>query len=451
MYMYTFEALDYIFIAIYFLFLIVIGIKASKKQGTESFLISDRKLGIISGIATINATKTGSILMIFTTLLYIYSFSAIWFFIGIAAGYTLFIPFAQKLHAKSDGKFYTLAEYYYKLFGKSCSYWASGINLITMFGLFLINLIATAKVFALYTHISYPLAVCIVALIILIYLLLAGFNAVVKTDILQYLAIIAILLIFSLVLSNDIQIPVHEWDPFHASIIDISGFIILGFFIPFASPDLWQRVYAFPSKKLLTQSLIGSILLYLLLGIVLAFIGLMIKTELPQIDPDIALIHGLVVLLPKGLSGLIVIVLFAALMSSIDTYIYTASSTLIQDFFKTESKDKTKELIRKAIVGFVVLGTILAITLANLIQTAYIFSAFAMLLSIPTLATWLKPKTSNRLLLINFIIGFLLLGSYLLLNLSQQKQLTPFIFVVSLSSAITGYIVARLIIMLDKK
>ncbi len=443
--MYQFELIDYIFIAIYFLVLIAIGIRASKKQGTESFLISDRKLGLISGISTINATKTGSILMIFTALLYVFGFSAIWFFIGIAAGYTLFIPFAQRLHSKSDGKFYTLAEYYYKLYDKKSSYWASGINLITMFGLFLINLIATAKVFAFYTHINYPLAVVIVALVILIYLLLAGFNAVVNTDILQYIAILSILGIFAFVLSGDIQIPIEEWNPFQSNFINISGFIILGFFIPFASPDLWQRVYAFPSRKLLTKSLIGSIILYLVLGLVLAFIGLMIKNELPNIDPNIALVHGLVYLLPAGLSGFVVIVLFAALMSSIDTYIYTASSTLIQDFFKSESKDDTKRMIRKAIFGFVILGSVLAIILADLIQTAYVFSSFAIILSIPTLATWIKPTISVRILHYTFGLGILFFGSYLIYNALQLKPLTPFVFVMSLSSVLAAFIIANTI------
>ncbi len=442
--MYQFELIDYIFIGIYFLFLIVIGIRAANKQGTESFLISDRKLGLISGISTINATKTGSILMIFAALLYVYGFSAIWFFIGIAAGYTFFIPFARRLHDQSDGKFYTLAEYYYKLFDKKCSYWASGINLITMFGLFLINLIATAKVFAYYTHINYSIAVVIVAIIILIYLLLGGFHAVVKTDILQYLAIIAILLLFALVLKKDIQIPQHEWNPFQASFLEISGFLILGFFIPFASPDLWQRVYAFPSKKLLSQSLVGSIILYLILGGVLAFIGLMIKTKLPELDPDIALVHGLVILLPSGLSGLIVVVLFAALMSSIDTYIYTASSTLIQDFFKHWDKEQIKKGIRKSIFGFVLLGSILAIILADLIQTAYLFSAFAMLLSVPTLITWKEPKIPTIVLRLTFLLGFLFLGSFLIYNLSLQRPLNPLIFVISFGSSLLALILAKL-------
>ena len=66
--------LDYIVIALYFLALIIIGYFASRKQTSESFLISERKLGFLSGIATINATKTGAILLVFTALLYIYGF-----------------------------------------------------------------------------------------------------------------------------------------------------------------------------------------------------------------------------------------------------------------------------------------------------------------------------------------------------------------------------------------
>ena len=81
--------IDYIFMIIYLLILIAIGYYSSRKQSDESFLISERKLGILSGIATINATKTGAILLVFTALLYLYGFSAMWYFIGVILGFTL--------------------------------------------------------------------------------------------------------------------------------------------------------------------------------------------------------------------------------------------------------------------------------------------------------------------------------------------------------------------------
>ena len=83
---------------IYLLILIAIGYYSSRKQSDESFLISERKLGILSGIATINATKTGAILLVFTALLYLYGFSAMWYFIGVILGFLIFLPFSNILY-----------------------------------------------------------------------------------------------------------------------------------------------------------------------------------------------------------------------------------------------------------------------------------------------------------------------------------------------------------------
>ena len=54
-----------------------------------------------------------------------------------------------------------------------------------MVGFLIINLIASAKVFEFFTGLSFSLSAILVSLVILVYLLMAGFDAVVKTDVLQ--------------------------------------------------------------------------------------------------------------------------------------------------------------------------------------------------------------------------------------------------------------------------
>ncbi len=59
-------------------------------------------------------------------------------------------------------------------------------------------------------------------------------------------------------------------------------------------------------------------------------------------DPDLALIHGFQNLLPQGIIGLATALLFSPIMSSLDTYIYTGASSIVQDFLKLKKNRSGK-------------------------------------------------------------------------------------------------------------
>ncbi|OGI98634.1 hypothetical protein A3H53_01300 [Candidatus Nomurabacteria bacterium RIFCSPLOWO2_02_FULL_40_10] len=432
--------IDFFIIGAYILSVILIGYFASRKQSSESFLISERKLGIFSGISTINATKTGAIIFVFTALLYEYGFSAMWYFIGIVLGYLVFLPFAKSLFSKSNARYYTLADYFHENYGTLSGRLASAISILTMVGFLIINLIAAAKVLEFFVGINFVLAAVIVALVVMLYLLLAGFSAVVRTDVLQYLAIIFILATFVFVLSGNIDIPASEWNLIAAGGGNIFGFLLIGVLFPFASPDLWQRVYAMPNQNILRKSIFYSIIVFAVVAFILALVGLFVKTAMPALDPDIALIHGLAALLPVGLIGLAVVVFFGALMSSIDTYAYTASSAFVQDFFKKLSKEKTVALIRVSIASVIVVSTIISILLQDLIQASFIFAAFVVVLAVPTIITWIHPSIKRRTLNSTLVIGTALLIVFIALGLSQNN-LTPTIVIKGIAGSLAGLVI----------
>ena len=91
------STLDFVLIGAYFVVLLIIGYFSSRRQKDEDYLIAERKLGAWSTMATVNASKTGAILMAFVALVYLWGFSAIWYFIGMVLGFLVFIPFAIKL------------------------------------------------------------------------------------------------------------------------------------------------------------------------------------------------------------------------------------------------------------------------------------------------------------------------------------------------------------------
>jgi len=430
--------IDYVLIGAYFVALIVIGWYFSKRQSHEDYLIAERKLGSFSTMMTVNATKTGTILMLFVALVYLWGFSAVWFFIGVIAGVLLFVPFALKLREGSD-QYYTLADYFKHKYGKGSAYFASAITILYMFGFFMVNLIAGAKLFVFFTGWPFWIAALIMVSIVLLYLMLSGYKAVVMTDVLQYFAIVFIMVVLAGLMFQGSLIPASEWNLFSAGIIDMVGFFLVGVLVPFASPELWQRVYSAKGKKEVKSGLLWSIIPYGIVAFLLSLIALTVKVTFPDIDPDLALIHGFANLLPPGLLGLSVVLLFGAIMSSLDTYMYTASSAIVHDFFKSEKKKAVKS-IRSVIFLLSLLGLVIAILIQSIIVGTFIFIALIMILAAPVIATWMMKDISQRTLLFGFVIGLLFSVNFIILSL-MRGNIEPTIVVIALGGTILGLIV----------
>ncbi len=428
--------LDFILILIYFAVLIFIGYWSSRKQNDEDYLIADRKLGAWQTMFTINASKTGAILMIFTSLVYLFGFAAIWYFIGMVVGMLLFLPFALRLKEHSKGKFYTLADYFKTHYSKKVAFIVSLITIFLMFGFLVINLIAGAKIFVYFSGWPFWMCALVMMIVVLIYILMGGFKAVVKTDILQYVAMLFILVLLVLILFKGSVIPPTEWNLFNIDKLSLIGFFLAGILFPFAMPDLWQRVYSSKDKKALKRGIIGSTIVYAIFAFILSLISLTVKVNFPGVDPDLALIYGFGNMLPTGLLGLAVVLLFAAIMSTIDTSIFTASSAIIQDFFKWD-KRKTVKNIKKTIFILAILGTLTTIIIQDLIIGTFIFIAVLVILSIIVFTTWIKIRTKSTTLFFGLLFGLLAFFYFIITGLIT-KNLQPTIAVYSILATIIG-------------
>jgi SSS family solute:Na+ symporter len=274
---------------------------------------------------------------------------------------------------------------------------------------------------------------------------MGGFKAVVYTDVIQYLGMIALMVLMVFVLTKGISITSLDWNLFSAGPAVIIGFLIIGLLIPFASPDLWQRVYSAKDKKTVKKSIFYSVLIYFFVCLMLAIIALAVKTLLPQLDPDTALIYGFGQLLSPGLAGLAIVLLFAAIMSSIDTYAFTTSSAVIQGFFRKLNKGVTIKAIKLVITMLLILSTILVIVLENMVLSTYIFTGFVIVLAIPTLATWFRKKVNPLTLAISFIISFIGIIYILLTAPVLDPSLVSKMILISLSGLLIGGIVSMIV------
>jgi Na+/proline symporter len=405
---------DYIIIAFYFVLILIVGFWTGRKQEKEEFLISGRKLTSLQATSTIFSSRIGAaILLTYTALVYLYGLGALWYFIGSVFGLFVFYFFGLKVKKLADKqKFYTMPDFFFFLKGRFAGYLATIITIIIMFGWVVLNFTAGAKLVSEYTPISYGFSVVIVGVIILLYLMAGGFDAVVKTDIIQTIGIFLLfILMMYLLLTTDTKPQLFFMDLFRTPVQEIVSFFLAGFFIPMASPELWQRVYAIKDNRHFRRSLFLSSIFYMIIGFILLLIGLVIRADIPNIDPDTSLIVGFSRLLPIGLAGLSVVIIYSSVSSSADTYMFTAAASVTQDFLEKTgltSKDKLKSSMRYSMVVLMVLGVTMALILRDIVDATFFFVSLTMSLGFLVLVMWINPKVNRHS--VNFSIFLCLIG-----------------------------------------
>lgn len=395
------NTLDYIFIACYFVIILIVGFLSGRNEEREDYLIANRKLKTFEATTTIFSSRIGAaILLTYTALVYLYGLGAYWYFIGSVFGLFVFYFFGKKVKTLGDNqKFYTLSDFFFHLKGPVAGYLSAIVVFIIMFGWVVLNFTAGAKLVEEYTPISYNWSVILIGVIILSYLLVGGFKAVVKTDIIQTIGIfLFFILMIYLLIKTDNKPKLIVSELFSIPTKEIVNFFLAGFFIPMASPELWQRVYAIENQKHFKRSLFLSSVFYFVIGFILLMIGMVIRVEIPNISADTSLIVGFSKLLPAGLSGLSVVIIYSAVSSSADTYMFTASSSISQDFLEKSGVIQHNNLYRNIRIIMTILmflGVTMAIMLRDIVDTTFFFVSLTMSLGFLIVLLWIYPKLNK--------------------------------------------------------
>jgi Na+/proline symporter len=437
---------DYLIIGAYFLVILVVGALTGRKQEKEEFLISGRKLTSLQATTTIFSSRIGAaILLTYTALVYMYGMGALWYFVGSVFGLFVFYFFGLTVKKLADReKFYTMPDYFFFLKGKTAGYMATLVTIIIMFGWVVLNFTAGAKLVSEYTPISYDISVIIVGGIILIYLLAGGFDAVVKTDIVQTFGIFLLFVLMIYLLTTSPTKPeLAARDLFSIPAGQIISFFLAGFFIPMASPELWQRVYAIKDKKHFRRSIFLSSIFYIVVGFILLLIGLVIRADIPDITPDTSLIVGFSRLLPVGLAGLSVVIIYSSVSSSADTYMFTAAASVTQDFLEKTGltrQEKLRTTLRWSLLVLMILGISMALILRDIVDATFFFVSLTMSLGLLVLVLWIYPKLNKLSVWLSIL--FCLIGVIVpAIVVGISEQLVMYAFAACLLGVILGMVV----------
>ena len=368
--------LSVLFFTIYVAIAVTIGIVSSRKETEDDFMIAERRVQGVQVAATMSAGYfDGATIAVYIAYIYQYGFSAIWLFVGIALGFLLVRKYAHKIKQKADElKVYSMPEYFFRVLGKNNGLMFSFFLVLQYFFLLIVNLIISGKILSAIFSMPYFLSVIIGGTIILTYLLLAGFKAVVRTDFFQLLVMFVMCLSVGVFLFGKASIPISEFNLGTLGTGNIIGFVVLAAFGLIVQPDLWQRIFATKDEKNLRRGLNYSIFILPALGVIISIVGLATKQFFPNIVPEDALVTGFSHLLPFGLKEFGMVLLYAVALSSSDTVTFVVSSIFTRDlknYSLKYSAESMKKLTRFFMLFFVALSVLIAIFYQNILALGF--------------------------------------------------------------------------------
>lgn len=402
---------DLILLIIYAVICIVIGLLSSRNQKDEDYMIGGRKLNLWGFLMSVVASYIGGAAIVaYSAYVYQFGISALAVFVGTAAGFLLFIPYALKLRTiSSEKKFITLSDWFYYKFNKKIGLLSAIILFVVYFGMLLNQFIAGSSILSKISGWSYETALLVSSVVICIYLFAGGFRSVIKTDIFQYIVLFVLFIFMGFfIFTGEKSATIGLLDFSHMNISMTIAFIAFGIFIIFQSAEYWQRVYAAKNVKVIKRGFRLSAVLVIITGFAISIVGLTAR-GVAGLDAKDAFAQGLTMLLPQKFIGAGLVLIFAAIMSSADTIIFVLASSVSKDWFgqligDKQNKHESMKQTRLFIVIFSLLGFTFAYHFRDLVAVIVFITGLGFTIVPATIASF-HFKLKNSAVYASFISG----------------------------------------------
>lgn len=374
----------------YLLIVILIGIFATRfsSSGIKEFFIGGRRMNrFVVALSAVVSGRSAWLLLGVTGMAYKLGPSAVWAVTGyILMELFLFLFYARRLRRISETyDCITLPDFFAARFGDASGWLRVTLSIVIL--LFMVSYVSAqfvggGKAFAASFSLDASTGILITAGIVLIYTMMGGFLAVSLTDMIQ-----AFFMIFALVLVPVIAIadkgglgmvidqlkalnPKYI-DPFALSVGTAIGFLGIGFGSP-GNPHIIARYMSIDDPEQLRYSAVVGTIWNVVMAWGALFIGLAGRVYFPDVNmlpgadteklyPILAEMH-----LHPVLFGIVVASIFAAIMSTADSQLLVAASSVVRDIYEKVLK-KGHTLPQKKLVLYSRLTVLTLVLLALLL------------------------------------------------------------------------------------
>ena len=372
-----------VFIA-YFVFMVAIGLyffSKSKGAGEKDYFLGGRNMGAwVSALSAGASDMSAWVLMGLPASIYLSGMGQTWIAIGLGIGYAVsWIVMAPRLRRFSiaAGDSITIPQYLTNRFlskNKSLQILSAVIFLVAYTIYAASSIKACGTLFHTVMDVNPTVAMYIAAFIIVAYTFLGGFSAVCWTDFFQGMIMLAALLVaplFALALAKagdgavaGATLPEGFFNFFTTPQDIISG---LGWGLGyFGMPHIIIRFMSLKSEKELRKSSVIGISWTTIILIMSALTAIAGRLYLGEIEDSSTVFITMVRrIFPALVSGLLLSAILSAAMSTADSQLLTAASSVSQDLmqhsFGMKMNQRTTMLAARAtVIGIALIGMVLA-------------------------------------------------------------------------------------------
>ena len=454
----------------YLIILIVVATWSRKESTTlKGYFIAGKKLPPWVVAFSTNATgESGWLLLGLTGMGYAVGVHAFWVVlgevVGISLAWILISRRLKRLGDKTDS--ITLPDVLAARFDDKNHVLRSIsvlIILIMVMTYVAAQMVATGKAFDGFTDLNYTWGVVVGATIIILYTLVGGFKAVAWTDLIQGVLMLLGLIILPIIALNAVggwdaltsnlmaQDPglLSPWGPEGKSTLAIVGVIsFLAIGIPFIGvPQLMVRFMSARSEESLVPAMTLSVIVIFLFDIGAVLTGMAGRALFPGLeDPESILPLMSTAMLPEWMAGMMMVIVLAAIMSTVDSLLILASSAVVRDYMQKirGSKVSEKALANRGKLLTLIIGVIgigFALQQSPMIFWFVIFAwnGLGAAFGPPLLCGLWYPRTNIKGAVAGMLGGFITTVAWVLIFKSQFYELSEIIpgFLVGLILTIT--------------
>jgi sodium/proline symporter len=353
-------------LTLYVLVLFLIGIVASRRvKNISDYYVGGKKIGYWAVAFSARATgESGWLLIGLTGMGALAGLSAYWVVLGEVLGVAVSWQFmAKRFKRKSDTyQSLTIPDYLESHF-KSSTRFLRGLaaSILSVFVVIYVStqIDATGIAFESMMDMNYYHGAILGFLIVLAYIFIGGFVAVVWSDLFQGvlmffgLVILPIVVYYNLDANLNILDTLHTLDPkltniwggegFWLNLATILGFSMIGLGF-LGSPQVYVRFMSIKNEEEITKGKWVAIFYTLLTDAAAVTIGILARVYFTENGQDPEAVFGTGAtdvlnmvttnFLPLGIAAIYVAIVLSAIMSTIDSLLVLASSAVTRDFYQ---------------------------------------------------------------------------------------------------------------------
>ena len=438
-----------------------------KNKDAEDFFVGGRSMGSLHVGLSVVATDVGGGFSIgLGGLGFVMGLSGSWMLftglIGAWVSAVLLIPRVNKM--KSFKKLYTFPQIFEEFYNGKVAFIAGVISAIGYIGFTSSQILAGAKLAsASFVNLNMETALLIMGAIVIIYTSLGGIKAVIYTDTVQWIVLMAGLVFIGLPLGYS---AIGGWSALQKEVSnDLLSFTNVSWqtlinwgvtIIPiwFVGMTLYQRIYSCKDEKTAKKAwFIAGLFEWPVMAMMGVMLGLFGRVAADQgmfaylgfptmagLDPEKGLPLLLRTVMPVGMMGLMMSAYFSAIMSTADSCLMAASGNVATDildrFFSFSSNEKRFLKLSQWLT--LILGIFslwLASSMQNVLQLMLYSYAFMVSgLFIPVIGAFFWKRSSSLAAMWAMIIGGGTTITLILINSKLPFGLDPNIFGITASA-----------------